>query len=112
MFRILTPLLFLWACQPDGPPEVPPTVDCDEVQPEEYEDLTIWTSCTECHASDLTGAYRQGAPEGVDFDTYEASAALAEDAAIEVYIGNMPFTGTVTEAEKQALYAWAMCGTP
>lgn len=102
----------LAACQPAGPAEVPPDVDCDEVEVPAYEDVSIWSACTNCHASDLVGAYRQGAPEGVDFDSYEAAVDEAEDAAIEVNIGNMPFTGTATEEQKADLYAWAMCGTP
>lgn len=112
MSRLLLLPALLCGCQPAGPDEVPPTVDCDEADIQAYEDLPIWTSCTECHASDLTGAWRKGAPEGVDFDSYDAAVAEAEDAAIEVYIGNMPFTGDVTEEEKEQLYAWALCGTP
>ena len=41
-----------------------------------------------------------------------AESWSAEDAAVEVNIGNMPFTGTVTEDQKDELFAWAMCGTP
>lgn len=108
----LCALLLPLGCQPAGPPEQPPEVDCDEVSVPAYEDLGIWNSCTGCHASDLTGPYRRGAPEGVDFDTYDAAVALAEDAAIEVNIGNMPFTGTVSEDDKEDFYAWALCGTP
>lgn len=104
--------LTLSACQPAGPDELPPVVDCDTVQVPAYEDVSIWPECTNCHATDLEGAYRQGAPQGVNYDTYEAARGMAEDAAIEVNIGNMPFTGTVTEEQKEELYAWAMCGTP
>jgi len=109
---LLTWLALLPGCQPTGPPELPPEVDCDEVDVPAYEDLTIWSACTGCHDASLSGPYRRGAPEGVDFDTYDAAVASAEDAAVEVNIGNMPFTGTVSEDDKEAFYAWALCGTP
>ena len=104
--------LALAACQPSAPAEVPPTVDCANVTVPTYEELTIWPACTSCHASNLTGAWRRGAPEGVDFDTYQGAVDEAEDAAIEVNIGNMPFTGTITDQQMNDFFAWAMCGTP
>ena len=105
--------VLLMACGP-GPETEPslPVVDCDAVTVPSYHDLTIWRSCNLCHASTLTGANRQGAPEGIDYDTYEAASAFAYIGAVEVNSGTMPFTGTVTDEEKEAYYAWALCGTP
>lgn len=101
------------SCSPGPEPEdVVPEVDCDQVDVPTYAEVTMWPDCVNCHASTLTGANRQGAPEGIDYDTYESASALAYLAAVEVASGTMPFTGTVTEEQKQSLYAWALCDTP
>jgi uncharacterized membrane protein len=118
MSRSVSFLLFLTAgaqlagCGGDGGTELPPEVDCASVTVPTYEEVTIWPQCVNCHASTLTGAYRRGAPLGIDYDTYESAKLFAQLGATEVNVGSMPFTGTVTEEQKQSFYAWAMCGTP
>ena len=74
--------------------------------------MTPRRPCTSCHASTLTNADRQSAPEGVDFDSYEAAMADREHAASEVAAGTMPPGGGLTDAEKDELYAWVRCGMP
>ena len=101
------------ACSPGPEPdETVPVVDCAAVEIPSYSALEILPSCTNCHATTLTGANRQGAPPEFDYDTYEVAAYTAMPAAIEVHAGAMPFTGVVTEEEKEDFYAWALCGTP
>lgn len=91
-----------------------PAIDCDTTDVPAYAEVSIWPSCTNCHASTLTGADRMGAPEGVDYDTYEAAVANADAAVEEVAEGKMPYPdgSGVSEEEKQSLYAWVECGTP
>jgi hypothetical protein len=51
----------------------------------------------------------------VNFDTKEAATDEATEAAHEVYEGAMPPADTqivLTNAEKDALYRWTLCGTP
>jgi uncharacterized membrane protein len=92
-----------------------PEVDCASVEVKGYSELTIWSTCTECHATTLVGSQaRQAAPEGSDYDTYEAARATAEEAQDQVFKGLMPPSGFAapTEQEKQDLYAWVQCGQP
>lgn len=74
--------------------------------------------CTSCHSSTLSGADRNGAPAGEDFDTIEGILAAAEhidehaaagpDAANE----DMPPSGPMpTDAEREMLGAWLACET-
>jgi len=71
--------------------------------------------CTNCHSSTLkTAAQRTAAPVNVDYDTYAAAKAQAEDGAHQVEIGQMPFAGSpaLTTQEKADFLKWAACGTP
>jgi uncharacterized membrane protein len=90
-----------------------PQIDCATATVPNYADVTMFEVCENCHASSLSGAQRQDAPGDVNFDTYDAAKASAEESLYEVYNGDMPINGyTVTDEQKQAFYAWAQCGTP
>ena len=108
-FALATVLLA--AC---GPNEVTPTVDCSTVTIPKYSELTIWPTCTSCHASTASGSKREDAPGDVNFDSYAAAQASAAKAAATVNGGSMPPSGEAqpTADQKAALYAWALCGTP
>jgi uncharacterized membrane protein len=95
-------------------PAAPPLVDCTKVTPQKFSALTIWPKCTACHSSALTGAARNMAPVGTDFDSFAAAMAKAGAAASRVNLGQMPPAGAAqpTPDEKAALLAWAVCGTP
>lgn len=86
-------------------------VDCSGAIPS-YSDVSAFDKCSTCHASDVTGAARQGATVGVNFDSEEAATAQAQAAVHEVQKGFMPPASsgiTLTDAEKTALYKWAEC---
>ncbi len=107
----------LAACEGDGHDDGGhghelPEVDCDASTPQSYSELEIVSACTGCHSSQLTGAARQSAPAGVDYDTYDAAKANAEHGAEAVNGGSMPPGGGVSEEAKQEFYIWALCGTP
>lgn len=89
-----------------------PDVDCNTAQVQSFNDLTIWGSCVGCHSSQRTGSARNGAPSGVDFDTYASAMENAEHAAGEVYEGEMPPSGSLPADVTDPFYAWALCGTP
>ena len=89
-----------------------PEVDCAAAPIPTFQQVTIWPKCTNCHSSTRTGADRNAAPVGVDFDTYASASAHAEKAAEEVNEGEMPKTGTATAEEKDSLFRWALCGKP
>lgn len=96
------------------PAPAAPVIDCSQVTAPSYAALTIWPLCTDCHSASKTGAARNKAPVGVDFDSYAAAKAQAASAAAQVNAGLMPErTDAQPSAEqKAALFAWAMCGTP
>ena len=90
-----------------------PMVDCGAVTVPTYAQVRIFERCTECHSSELTGAERQDAPVGVDYDTYASAAVHAEHGAGEVYAGEMPpLPPIVPDDVKLEFYAWALCDTP
>jgi uncharacterized membrane protein len=97
-----------------GEDATPPLVDCNTVTPQRYSALTIWPLCTACHSSALSGAARNMAPVGTNFDTYAAAMSKAGAAASRVNLGQMPPAGSMQPSaeQKAALLAWATCGTP
>jgi len=91
-----------------------PEADCDGDVPS-YAEVSAFDKCVQCHSSEISGGSRGGAPSSVNFDTYEAARGQAQNAVDEVFIGNMPLPGsgvTISPAERQALIAWGLCGTP
>jgi uncharacterized membrane protein len=113
--RMLTVVLLLASpatgCGGDDDEAELPEVDCDTGAVPDYEDVSAFDTCTNCHDSSKTGAARAGAEEGVNFDTEAAAQKSAMEAAHEVYEGEMPpkGAGTLTEAQKEQLYRWALC---
>ena len=91
--------------------QLPDSVDCNGTPPS-YAQVTALTKCATCHSSTKTGAQRASAPADVNFDSEAAADAKAEEAASEVNKGDMPPRAsgmTLTDAEKQQLYDWALC---
>jgi len=107
----LTTLLACTSSGANGDLQLPDNVDCNGAPPT-FGEVTAFTKCTTCHSSSKSGAQRANAPAGVNFDTEAAANAKAEEAASEVNKGDMPPRAsgvTLTDAEKQQLYAWALC---
>ena len=97
------------ACAPQAP-----SVECATATVVPYSQLTILSLCTGCHSSTVTGNKRDGAPGGVNYDSYAAAKAEASSGAAQVNAGEMPPPGEAqpTADQKDALYSWAACGTP
>jgi len=73
--------------------------------------LSTW--CTPCHTSHLIEGERQGAPVGLDFDTYEASALQVEGIlSASVNSTRMPPAGGMSDEDREALGEWIACGAP
>ena len=92
-----------------------PEVDCDAEEVPAFADVAALDKCTTCHSSDLSGGERMGAPAGFNWDEYDAAREHAEHIAHEVFEGEMPPPDsgiTLTNAEEQELYLWALCGAP
>jgi uncharacterized membrane protein len=114
-FGLMISMAFAVACggsDDEDEEEELPDVDCSQPVPA-FVDVSAFDVCTDCHSSALTGDERQLAPVGMDFDTLEGAADEAEEIAEEVHEGKMPPAPyTLTEAQKQELYRWALCGNP
>lgn len=75
------------------------------------------TNCLACHSSELTGASRNNAPVGADFNTYSVALAHGVPAVNRgVTQANMPpsFSAlpALNEEQKQALKNWQALGFP
>src|ERR1700759_1739037 len=86
-----------------------PTVVCsaDAGAIPTYSEVNALKTCTTCHSSKLTGSARNDAPSDVNFDTYDAAKANAQQAASEVNTGDMPPPDsklTISTADKDSLY--------
>jgi len=118
-----SPGLALWAlavaCPGGGRDGVAPTDPTDTGTPCS-DSLSDWqtvgqrvlhTWCTPCHSTKIAVELRQGAPVGVNFDTYELVFPWAERirqrASIRV---DMPPSGGVSKADRAALAEWVECG--
>lgn len=78
----------------------------------EYEDVVAFDKCVMCHDSMKGAGQRKSAPAGVNFDTKPAAESHAMQAVNMVKAGVMPPLPsglTLSDAEKQQLYLWAMC---
>lgn len=79
---------------------------CDGIKP------LLEANCTRCHSSSKEGPDRNGAPEGVNFDSYDGISARKDAAREMVTAGAMPPTGPLPE-DDQALFAeWVDEGAP
>jgi hypothetical protein len=93
-----------------SPAPQPSSPSCDN--PPSYAQVTAFTKCAHCHSASKTGAQRNGAPPNVNFDSEAAADAHATAASSAVLSGVMPPKSsglTLTAAEKQQLYDYAMC---
>jgi uncharacterized membrane protein len=72
------------------------------------------TWCTSCHSSTLVPEARQGAPEGVDFDTYAGVTAYADRIAARIASVDqpMPPVGEPPADDTDRMVRWLDCGAP
>ncbi|MFT5457073.1 MAG: hypothetical protein ACI9K2_003566 [Myxococcota bacterium] len=106
-----------------GPPDEGGVVAPSPAQDPSCTDSPTWESfgqawlrtwCTPCHSSALPAEARQGAPLGIDFDTYSATLPLASR-LVPVAGGadaTMPPAGGPSPEERARLEEWVECGLP
>ncbi|MEQ1637367.1 MAG: hypothetical protein ABL903_11795 [Methylococcales bacterium] len=75
------------------------------------------TNCLDCHSSTLTGAQRKGAPDTVNWDTYDAAKSMAPRAIVRaVQNMTMPPASSglpvLNTEQKAAMLAWQNAGFP
>ena len=127
-------LVMVLACDPASDPEVDDTpaddpedtenpVDTEIMEEEDICETSVitWetfgegftlTWCTPCHTSHLSGDDRQGATDGVDFDTKEGALEWIDriEARATGDAPTMPPTGGPPSGDLEALAEWIYCG--
>ena len=112
LIRLLAPfVLFAFmtaACGEDTGPlgECPPNS-------ESQQDLganVIFFTCSGCHSANLTGAARQGAPVGSDYDTAEQALANAEEIYESAASGTMPPPDGLNADQIETVRIYLACG--
>lgn len=97
--------------------------ECPDAQTLDWENFgeTFVTDyCTSCHSTSLTGAARNGAPTGIDYDSATAVRANAEGMDTHAAAGPdsvnqlMPPAGSPqpTLEERELLGEWLACNAP
>ncbi len=66
----------------------------------------LGTSCTMCHASDLQGADRNGAPTGIDIETYSGVVEWVERCNARIQAGSMPPVGGLASTDRELFQTW------
>lgn len=87
---------------------------CDRDPPLSYANFGegfMSTHCEGCHSSYVTGNHREGAPLGIDLNTYADVVAWAEriDARAVDPAAGMPPGGGPSEDERVLLHEWLYC---
>ena len=93
----------------------PPTIDCPEPEAvPTYEEVGAFVVCSACHNSRYEGSARQGAPGGINYDTYEAAAPRVKSTQGVIADGSMPPGNAfvLTAAQEEQVYTWYQCGKP
>ncbi len=108
-----------WLSGPPRPLEPSPSVattdDCSTTPTwESFGQGFLRTWCTPCHSSGLPEGARQGAPLGVDFDTYASTLAFAGRLVpVAGSAGSsMPPAGGPSAEERARLLEWVRCDLP
>lgn len=79
---------------------------CEDVQP------IVESRCLGCHSVTRTGSQRNGAPIGVNFDTYEDASRLATAMDDVIQSGFMPPPGPLPSGDQAIFGAWVDTGRP
>lgn len=106
--------LLLWACSGQEGPDFcadSPTFTND-IRP-----TIIEAKCIQCHSETLMGVARNGAPDGMNFDTYASTEPNIQDFANAISSGREPPMGlnpplVTSAAERDTVSRWRMCGFP
>jgi uncharacterized membrane protein len=109
---MLIMLSFLLSCS--GKNQDSSELDCNRTPPLDYNNFGkgyLDKHCVGCHHSLLPQNMREGAPMGVDLDTYSLSLEWADriEARATGDVPTMPPGGGPTESEREMLQEWLSC---
>lgn len=112
---VLGALVCLGCDDGTGPWRPPATSSCaHQLTYEGFGDGFVRNNCRGCHASQLVGVARHGAPDGVSFDTLDDVRAHAPR-MLDRATGpapSMPPAGGPSDEERQLFREWLACGAP
>ena len=79
-----------------------------------YEDVApiFEAKCNGCHATYRQGDTRYGAPDDLNYDTYQVARRDAFRTARSVVDGSMPYGGVISDHDACMIQAWVNQGTP
>ena len=88
--------------------------DCPDGADVTYADVEVLFTdkCVSCHSTELTGADRQNAPAGYDYDSYAAAIEHPTMTWTEVNLGHMPPSAALSDDDKETIRGWYACETP
>jgi uncharacterized membrane protein len=113
LLPLFPPGLFPAPERPMPTPGATPTPSGASVTYESDIQLFLDRVCVRCHDSRKSLFERNGAPLGVDFDTYEGAVRNAVRANARIQEDTMPpGGGVVTDEERQEFQQWVDDGTP
>jgi len=92
----------------------PPEIDCSTAVVPTFDQLGGLEQCSACHSTRYEGAARQGAPRGIDYDTYDAAKPRKTSTQGVIADGSMPPGGAfpLTATQEEQIYTWYQCGRP
>lgn len=108
----------------DGPPDDGDGVSCPpggtQLTEQSFGRPFLGAYCTRCHSSTLTGAERNGAPPGLDWDRMDVvranAAEMNEQAGANadgsVNVEMPPSDPRPSDDERRRLAEWLACGAP
>lgn len=70
------------------------------------------THCIQCHATFHQGADRNGAPVGVNFDTYADARSSADRGDARIQAGTMPPAAGLSAYDRSLFRRWVQQGAP
>ncbi len=90
-----------------------PTVDCatSYLTWSNFGEAFFLQWCTSCHHAGLVNDGRDGAPPGVDFDTYDGALIWSDEVDHRTFVvGDMPPILGPLDEERERLHEWIACG--
>jgi hypothetical protein len=117
-WRVAVLVALAASCNPDDPPGdgVPPATDCPTdswVRYDNFAEPLVSTWCLPCHSSTLPEALRQGAPVGMNFDSYDGIVQWSDRMLDRMSIrADMPPKAGPSPDERALFAEWIACGLP
>ena len=104
-------------CVSEAPLEVPEEIgECPDGASPSAGDVTavLQEHCVSCHGSAVVGDDRNGAPDGIDWESAQDLASFGDDAYIwgRIYSGEMPEGTDMPDEDAYVIWEWLSCGSP